>query len=168
MAAFLPEFLLSLVRFEAVARAATNEESCLRKGSSEQVLRQTQDERQVVDFVRGELVEPHSKPTCSGFPKDEAERMLQWVERAKKVEPSGQVMIAGAVQRDELLLESGDVCRIPVQDGLVLVSDEAVLPKCQRIRSQARPAGLHQAGRWLFAKREYLTHHHRPPRWWLR
>jgi hypothetical protein len=47
-------------------------------------LRQAQDERQVVDFVRGEpfgvtqdrpfdiaqdrLVEPHSKPTCSAFP----------------------------------------------------------------------------------------------------
>lgn len=43
----------------------------------EQVLRQAQDERQAVDFVRGEpfdhaqesLVEPHSKPTCSdGLP----------------------------------------------------------------------------------------------------
>ena len=47
----LPEFLLLLVWFEAVARSATNEESRLRK--------------------------------------DEAELKLQWVERAKKVEPSG-------------------------------------------------------------------------------
>jgi len=60
--------------------------------------------------------------------KDEAELMLQWVERAKLVEPSGQVMIAQAVQHDELLLENGDVIRIPKQDGLVLVSGEVVFP----------------------------------------
>jgi hypothetical protein len=60
--------------------------------------------------------------------KDEAELMLQWVERAKQVEPSGQVMIAQAVQRDALLLENGDVLRIPKQDGLVLVSGEVVFP----------------------------------------
>ena len=60
--------------------------------------------------------------------KDEAELMLQWVERAKTVEPSGQVMIAQAVQREELLLENGDIIRIPKQDGLVLVSGEVMFP----------------------------------------
>jgi protein involved in polysaccharide export with SLBB domain len=60
--------------------------------------------------------------------KDEAELMLQWVERAKAVEPSGQVMIAQSVQRDELLLENGDIVRIPKQDGLVLVSGEVLFP----------------------------------------
>jgi len=33
-----------------------------------------------------------------------------------------------AVQRDELLLESGDVIRVPKQDGLVLVSGEVAFP----------------------------------------
>ncbi len=60
--------------------------------------------------------------------KDEAELMLQWVERAKQVEPSGQVMIAQSLQRDELLLENGDVIRIPIHNGLVLVSGEVVFP----------------------------------------
>jgi len=60
--------------------------------------------------------------------KDEAELMLQWVERAKNIEPSGQVMIAQSAQRDELLLENGDVIRIPKQDGLVLVSGEVIFP----------------------------------------
>lgn len=60
--------------------------------------------------------------------KDEAELMLQWVERAKKVEPSGQVIVAQASQRDELLLENGDVIRVPKKDGLVLVSGEVVFP----------------------------------------
>lgn len=60
--------------------------------------------------------------------KDEAELSLQWVERAKQIEPLGQVQIAQAGQRNELLLENGDVIRIPRKDGLVLVSGEVLFP----------------------------------------
>ncbi|OGS99308.1 MAG: polysialic acid transporter [Gallionellales bacterium RIFCSPLOWO2_12_FULL_59_22] len=60
--------------------------------------------------------------------KDEAELILQWVERAKQIEPAGQVLIAGAAKRDELLLENGDILRIPTRDGLVLVSGEVLFP----------------------------------------
>lgn len=60
--------------------------------------------------------------------KDEAGMVLQWVERAKKIEPSGQVVIAQAAKRDDLLLENGDVLRIPAKDGLVLVSGEVLFP----------------------------------------
>lgn len=60
--------------------------------------------------------------------QEEANLALQWVERAKKVEPSGQVQIAQAAQRDSMLLENGDVIRIPRKDGLVLVSGEVLFP----------------------------------------
>ncbi|WP_293936783.1 polysaccharide biosynthesis/export family protein [Iodobacter sp.] len=60
--------------------------------------------------------------------KQESELILQWVERAKKIEPSGQVVIAQASSRDQLLLENGDVLRVPVKDGLVLVSGEVLFP----------------------------------------
>lgn len=60
--------------------------------------------------------------------KDEADLTLQWIERAKKVEPSGQVQIAQASQRGSILLENGDVIRIPRKDGLVLVSGEVLFP----------------------------------------
>ncbi|MFZ1296133.1 MAG: hypothetical protein WAR81_18155, partial [Pseudomonadales bacterium] len=40
----------------------------------------------------------------------------------------GQVLIAGASQRDELLLENGDLLRVPTRDGLVLVSGEVLFP----------------------------------------
>jgi protein involved in polysaccharide export with SLBB domain len=60
--------------------------------------------------------------------KEEAELTLQWVDRAKQVEPQGQVVIAPASQRQDLLLENGDVLRIPRQDGLVLVSGEVLFP----------------------------------------
>ncbi len=60
--------------------------------------------------------------------KDEANMILQWVERAKKIEPSGQVLIAQSAKHDELLLENGDILRIPTKDGLVLVSGEVMFP----------------------------------------
>lgn len=60
--------------------------------------------------------------------KQESDLILQWVERAKKIEPSGQVQIATNAARDELLLENGDVIRIPTRDGLVLVSGEVLFP----------------------------------------
>lgn len=60
--------------------------------------------------------------------KDEAELILQWVDRAKKIEPTGQVVIAQSGSRDALLLESGDIVRVPIKDGLVLVSGEVLFP----------------------------------------
>ena len=60
--------------------------------------------------------------------KEEAELLLQWVDRAKKIEPTGQVVIAQADARGDLLLENGDILRVPTKDGLVLVSGEVLFP----------------------------------------
>ncbi len=59
---------------------------------------------------------------------DEAALLLEWVERAKSIEPSGQVVIAQATNRDGLLLENGDILRVSAEDGLVLVSGEVLFP----------------------------------------
>ena len=60
--------------------------------------------------------------------KTEADLILQWVERAKTIQPTGQVLIAQSKSRDQLLLENGDILRIPTRDGLVLVSGEVLFP----------------------------------------
>lgn len=60
--------------------------------------------------------------------REEAELILQWVDRARKVEPDGQVLIAQADTRSSLMLENGDIVRIPTKDGLVLVSGEVLFP----------------------------------------
>jgi len=59
---------------------------------------------------------------------EEANLLLQWVERAKAVEPKGQVIISQSADIDQLLLENGDVINVPVKDGLVLVSGEVLFP----------------------------------------
>jgi protein involved in polysaccharide export with SLBB domain len=64
--------------------------------------------------------------------KEEAELLLQWVDRAKAIEPTGQVVLAQSQAntntRDNLLLENGDIFRVPTLDGLVLVSGEVLFP----------------------------------------
>ena len=60
--------------------------------------------------------------------KEEADLMLQWVERAKTIEPSGQVLLAGGDHLDDLLLENGDRINIPAIDNLILVSGEVMFP----------------------------------------
>ena len=61
--------------------------------------------------------------------KAESELILQWVEKAKEIEPNGQVIIAQAAQSgNDLLLENGDIIRVPVKDGLVLISGEVLFP----------------------------------------
>lgn len=60
--------------------------------------------------------------------KEEADLILQWVERAKQIEPRGQVLIAQAGDKENLLLENGDILRVPTRDGLVLVSGEVLFP----------------------------------------
>jgi len=60
--------------------------------------------------------------------KEEAGLILQWIDRAKKIEPAGQVLIAPAAMREDLLLENGDIVRVPVRDGLVLISGEVLFP----------------------------------------
>ena len=59
---------------------------------------------------------------------EEAGLILQWVERAKTVEPRGQVVIPETSGRNDLLLENGDLIRVPMRDGLVLVNGEVLFP----------------------------------------
>jgi protein involved in polysaccharide export with SLBB domain len=59
---------------------------------------------------------------------EEAGLILQWVERAKAVEPRGQVVIPETSGRNDLLLENGDLIRVPIRDGLVLVNGEVLFP----------------------------------------
>ena len=59
---------------------------------------------------------------------DEANLVLKWIERARSIEPIGQAVVGQGALRDALLLENGDIVRIPSADGLVLVGGEVLFP----------------------------------------
>ncbi len=58
----------------------------------------------------------------------EAELVLKWIERAKQVEPKGQVILSQSKQRENILLENGDVLYVPAKDLLVMVHGEVFFP----------------------------------------
>jgi ABC-type Na+ transport system ATPase subunit NatA len=99
--------------------------------------------------------------------KQEAELILQWVERAKKVEPSGQVQVASSASRDELVLENGDVIRIPARRPGA-GERRGTVPERAGVRPQPEGRRLHRAGRGLHSKRRELESRDRAPRRQLR
>lgn len=58
----------------------------------------------------------------------EAELLMKWVERAKGIEPNGQVVLANGPALNEVRLEPGDVIRIPRKTNLVMVHGDVMFP----------------------------------------
>lgn len=77
----------------------------------------------------------------------EADLILRWVERAEKVEPLGLVSLAGSSSRDDILLESGDVIRIPRISNLVMVHGDVLFPSAMAYREGLTIEGyINQSG----------------------
>ncbi|PJG57370.1 polysaccharide biosynthesis/export family protein, partial [Aeromonas cavernicola] len=60
--------------------------------------------------------------------KNEADLLMKWVERARDIQPSGQVVLANAPDMEEIRLEPGDIIRIPRQTNLVMVHGDVMFP----------------------------------------
>jgi len=60
--------------------------------------------------------------------KAEADLILRWVERARQVEPKGQVSLSGATAKNDILLEPGDIIRVPRRSNLVMVHGDVLFP----------------------------------------
>ena len=59
----------------------------------------------------------------------EADSILKFIERARQVQPKGQVLLAGTrEQAGQTLLEDGDLIHVPERSNLVLVSGEVIVP----------------------------------------
>lgn len=58
----------------------------------------------------------------------EAELVMKFIERAKDIQPTGQVVLGSTEGATDTLLEDGDVIRIPEITSLVTVSGEVMFP----------------------------------------
>lgn len=67
--------------------------------------------------------------------KAEAELILRWVERAKDIEPKGLVALSGADTVNDILLEPGDIIRIPRRSNLVMVHGDVLFPTAMAYQS---------------------------------
>lgn len=77
----------------------------------------------------------------------EAELILQWVERARNVEPKGQVSLGSASSVDDILLEQGDIVRIPRTSNLIMVHGDVLFPSAMAYQDgNTIEAYIEQAG----------------------
>lgn len=63
--------------------------------------------------------------------KQEAELVMNFIQRAKKVEPKGQVVINQDSNLSQVFLEDGDNIYIPKKSHMVIVQGEVMLPSAQ-------------------------------------
>ena len=79
--------------------------------------------------------------------RQEATLILQWVERARNVEPKGQVSLGNASSVDDILLEQGDIIRIPRTSNLVMVHGDVLFPSAMAYQNGSTiEAYIEQAG----------------------
>ncbi len=58
----------------------------------------------------------------------EGQQLLEFIQRARQVQPRGQVVLAQAKGATDTLLEDGDVLRIPENSNLIMVGGEVMVP----------------------------------------
>lgn len=79
--------------------------------------------------------------------QQEAALILQWVERARNVEPKGQVSLGSASSVDDILLEQDDIIRIPRTSNLVMVHGDVLFPSAMAYQMGSTIEGyIEQAG----------------------
>jgi protein involved in polysaccharide export with SLBB domain len=58
----------------------------------------------------------------------EADIILQWITKARLVEPRGQVLLSKGYQADKIMLQQGDRIVVPSQKNLVIIHGEVLFP----------------------------------------
>lgn len=60
--------------------------------------------------------------------KTEAQSVLQWIEKAKKVEPKGQIVLTEGYDPKNIILQQGDRVVVPIKKSLIIVHGEVLFP----------------------------------------
>lgn len=69
----------------------------------------------------------------------EAETILKWIEKAKKVEPKGQVLLSDGYDASAVILQQGDRIVIPSKRNLVMIHGEVLFPTAIAYNDELSP-----------------------------
>ena len=69
----------------------------------------------------------------------EAEIILKWIEKAKKVEPKGQVLLSEGYDSSAVILQQGDRIVVPSKRNLVMVHGEVLFPTAIAYNEELSP-----------------------------
>lgn len=68
----------------------------------------------------------------------ESQQILEFIDRARQVQPRGQVVLAQGTDAGNTLMEDGDVLQIPAQSNLILVNGEVMFPSALVFDARAK------------------------------
>jgi protein involved in polysaccharide export with SLBB domain len=74
------------------------------------------------------LTTASSSPDEAKIRSEESKAVLEFIDRAKKVEPRGQIVISNRSESDSIVLQDGDALYIPTKNNIVIVQGEVALP----------------------------------------
>ncbi|MFV0482057.1 MAG: polysaccharide biosynthesis/export family protein [Campylobacteraceae bacterium] len=74
------------------------------------------------------LTTPSVSPEEASMRAQETKSILEFIERAKQVEPKGQITINEKTLASSIILEEGDVVNVPSKTNIVIVQGEVSLP----------------------------------------
>lgn len=68
----------------------------------------------------------------------ESQQILEFIDRARQVQPRGQVVLAQGTDTGNTLMEDGDILNIPAQSNLILVNGEVMFPSALVFDARAK------------------------------
>ncbi|ECL6415725.1 polysaccharide export protein [Campylobacter coli] len=74
------------------------------------------------------LTSPSVTSQGAAIKAEQAKLILEFIQRAKEVEPKGQIVIDRPKSYGSILLEEGDIINVPSKNNLVIVQGEVTLP----------------------------------------
>lgn len=80
------------------------------------------------NLERNVLATPSSTNEAAQLRQTEAKTVLQWIERARLVEPKGQVLLTKGYDPANIILKQGDRIVIPSQKSLVIIHGNVLFP----------------------------------------
>lgn len=85
-------------------------------------------EAQLKELETLALTTPSVTPQEATMRTQESKAILEFIERAKKVEPKGQIVINEKTPAESIVLEEGDTIQIPNKNNIIIVQGEVALP----------------------------------------
>ncbi|MBV5277778.1 MAG: polysaccharide biosynthesis/export family protein [Campylobacteraceae bacterium] len=85
-------------------------------------------EAQLKELETLALTTPSVTPQEATMRTQESKAILEFIERAKKVEPKGQIVINEKTPTETIVLEEGDTISIPTHNNIIIVQGEVALP----------------------------------------
>ncbi|TOE45662.1 sugar transporter, partial [Vibrio parahaemolyticus] len=107
----------------------------LRKSVAEQ--QKERLEESLHRLERSVFTAPASSDGEARIRAQEAQMVMQFVDRARKVQPLGKVVVSDSGKVANILLEQGDKVVIPIKTDLISISGEVLMPQAVVFNSNA-------------------------------